>query len=57
METIELKKDFYNNLDSLKTPLLSDFNVIKNNDWNNITKLLKLLIKAQNIEQILIPVE
>ena len=57
METIELKKDFYNNLDSLKTPLLSDFNVIKNNDWNNITKLLKLLIKTQNIEQILIPVE
>jgi len=56
METIELKKDFYNNLD-LKTPLLLDFDVIKNNDWNNITKLLTLLIKSQNIEQFLIPVE
>jgi len=56
METIELKKDLYNNLD-IKTPLLSDFDVLKDNDWNNISKLLKLLIKSQNIEQILIPVE
>jgi len=56
METIELKKDFYNNID-LKTPLLTDFDILKDNDWNNILKLLKLLVKSQNIKQILIPIE
>jgi hypothetical protein len=56
METIELKKDFYNNLD-LKTPLLIDFDILKENDWSNILKLLKLLVSSQKIKQILIPVE
>lgn len=56
-EVIELKKDFYNNFDDFKTPLLSSFNVIKDSDWNNIIKLLNILIKTHNIEQVLIPVE
>ncbi len=56
METIELKKDFYNNL-NIKTPLLADFDILKDNDWNNILKLLKIIIKSQDIKQVLIPVE